>query len=262
MIKRHVIEVSNLHHLGNEERQANADGGNESTPVFLASQHEYSDKELSSKEDLNEEALGNTRAAAQRGRDPQGAGGESINDSRGNNATEDLSGDDQQEADPVGGADDDHGDGDGRIQHGPADAEENPRIDGETKPEAQTDVEETRGGVAIRERVGHVGAAEREQQEQEGSHELACRGDEVCWLDMLILCSHIVGVIPSRRKLVPLRGIIIIGEEGCGDGACETYYKGDSVSSVVQRQVALACMQGDGEFKIGGLGVPDRGRGE
>lgn len=171
----------NLHHLRNEERQANTDGSDESTAVLLARQHEDGDDQLGREEELDEEALGDAGAAAQRGGDPQGARGEAVDDGGGRDAGEELGGHDEREADPVGGAGEHHGDGDGRVQHGAADAEEDPRVDGEAEPEAQADVEEPRRRVAVGERVRHVGPAEREQQEQEGPHELARRGHEVCW---------------------------------------------------------------------------------
>lgn len=171
----------NLHELRNEEGQADADRGDEGTAVLLARQHEDGDDELGGEEDLDEEALGDGGAAAERGGDAEGARGQAVDDGGGGDAAEQLGGDHEQEADPVGGARRHHGDGDGRVQHGAADAEEHPRVDGQAEPEGQADVQQPRGRVAVGERVGHVGAPEGEEQEQERPDEFARRGHEVCW---------------------------------------------------------------------------------
>lgn len=71
----------------------------------------------------------------------------------------------------------------GGIEETAADAEEDPGIDSQGEAKGQADVEQL-GGVrrhrdggstlALGLRVGHLGAGESEEQEEDGSGELAC----------------------------------------------------------------------------------------
>jgi len=164
--------------LRDEEGESDADGGDEGALVLLGREHEDAEDELGGEDHLDEEALHDRCPTAQRRLHRQWTGKHARHERRGRDAAEDLGNEQENPSVIRKGSDDAHAKRDGRVEQTAGNAEEHPGVDGEREAEAQGDILEllrvaadlglalAGGGVDV---VRHLGAAEGEEEEEDGA---------------------------------------------------------------------------------------------
>ena len=156
--------------------------------MLLGRKHEDGEDQLSGQEHLNEETLGDGCASPQGCLHVQGPREQTGHDGGGAHACQHLRYEEQSPSCVWQCPNQAHAQGDGRVEQAAGDAEEDPCVDGEGEAEAQADVEELGrigglgdgGGIAgLRLGVGDLGAGVGEEEEEEGTDELASHGHKM-----------------------------------------------------------------------------------
>ncbi|KAI6769500.1 hypothetical protein HG530_004129 [Fusarium avenaceum] len=178
--------------VGNEDRDADADGGKMGAAMLLDGKEVDSQDELRCEEHLDKDTLGDACAIAESIGDKERAGDESFRDTRSGNGGNQLCRNDGNGIERWHGTDknqtESHLEKSKRIsigvKHATANTVKDPDIDSEGSSEGSSNVHETEGLKSGR-RVGGIvgnegslGTDEGEEQEHEGSAELSDDDDD------------------------------------------------------------------------------------
>ena len=155
--------------------------------MLLGRQHEDGKYDLGCEEHFDEQPLSDRRPGGQLGCGGSAVRQEAADNGRGGDGAQHLACDDEQGADGPGSADEEHGEGDGRVEEAAAYPEKDPGVDGDGHAPGQGDELQLgrvgRQVITILPGLGRGvddgGAAKRCQHVEKGADEFGQRGHEV-----------------------------------------------------------------------------------